>query len=56
MSNKKDQVEIFVKEKPVYCYACGEDLGHSSLLVCAECLNDECSKFAEKAKISFSQK
>ncbi len=35
------------KQKQVsYCSACGEEKRHSSILICAECLNDECQKFS----------
>lgn len=55
MSDKEEQLddsEILVEEKPVYCWACGDELRGTSLLVCAECLNYECTKFAELAKTS----
>jgi len=35
------------KQKQVsYCSACGEEKRHSSILICADCLNDECQKFS----------
>ena len=35
------------KQKQVsYCSACGEEKRHSSILICADCLNDECKKFS----------
>ena len=32
--------------KPSLCYACGTPLRSLSLLVCADCLGEECEKFA----------
>lgn len=44
------------KQKQVsYCSACGEEKRHSSILICADCLNDECKKFSslfERSEIS----
>lgn len=34
------------KEKPTLCIACEKPLRCFSLMICSECLNDECGKFA----------
>lgn len=31
--------------KPSFCYGCGQELRSYSLLVCSECLSNECDKF-----------
>lgn len=33
------------------CYACGEEMNarFSAMLICAECLNDECDEFMKEA-------
>lgn len=37
-------------DKPSTCYGCGQELKTYSMLVCAECLNEECAKFAKFAE------
>jgi hypothetical protein len=34
-----------IEEKSIHCLACGTELHRFSILVCAECLDDECGKF-----------
>lgn len=34
-----------VEDKPSVCYGCGQKLKKHSLLICAECLDDECDEF-----------
>lgn len=36
------------------CYACGQILHSYSMLVCAECLDNECEKFASLASSATS--
>lgn len=51
---KKEEVEQLVdllgddmteSDKPAFCVACGEQLRQFSLLICTDCLNDDCSEF-----------
>lgn len=39
--------EIEVRGRLSHCYACGEELHLSSILICAECLHDECDEFVK---------
>lgn len=32
-------------DKPIFCYACGEELDEYNILICAECLGKECDRF-----------
>lgn len=43
-------------EKPSFCYGCGQVLRSYSLLVCAECLSNECDKFASLVEASIKPK
>lgn len=35
--------------KKVHCYACNEEMKHGPLLICAECLSDECDLFLKNS-------
>ena len=35
--------------KKTHCYACDEEMNVSTLLICAECLSDECDLFLKNS-------
>lgn len=35
--------------RTVHCYACDEEMKAGPLLICAECLSDECDLFLKKS-------
>ena len=35
--------------KTTHCYACDEEMKAGPLLICAECLSDECDLFLKKS-------
>lgn len=37
------------QERPIYCMACGERLRRFSMLVCPECLDDNCNAYLLKS-------
>lgn len=41
--------ELNEANKPSFCYGCGQVLHNYSMLICAECLDNECEKFASLA-------
>lgn len=49
MSSDEENIEI--EDCVVTCYACGEDMNVrlSAMLICSECLNDECNEFLKEA-------
>lgn len=49
MTNVNEPNEV--SNKPSFCYGCGQVLRNYSLLVCSECLNNECDKFASLAQV-----
>lgn len=53
MTNVNELIEIV---KPSFCYGCGQVLRNYSLLVCSECLNNECDKFASLAQTELKDK
>ena len=38
------------RDRPTFCYGCGELLRSASMLVCAECLGQECDEYYQKTK------
>lgn len=52
MTNEPNEV----LNKPSFCYGCGQVLRNYSLLVCSECLSDECDKFASLVQITLKSK
>lgn len=44
----EELVEIEISDNPMYCYACGESMQDNFILICAECLDDECSDFLKE--------
>ncbi|HVI40813.1 MAG TPA: hypothetical protein VM577_09145 [Anaerovoracaceae bacterium] len=48
--NKETVVEMVELEKKSHCLACGGELRRHNILVCAECLDDECDKFMKIAE------
>lgn len=44
-----DVNDLELTSKPSICYGCGQVLYNYSLLVCSECLDNECEKFANLA-------
>jgi hypothetical protein len=48
MSASKETKET--SEKQTYCVACGNELRSYSILVCTECLDDECNEFLKLAQ------
>lgn len=44
MTNECEELNQYTK--PSICYACGQLLRSYSMLVCTECLDSECEKFA----------
>lgn len=52
MSTKiKETIEtIEIEETETFCLACGNELCNFSILVCAECLDDECNQFLKLAQ------
>lgn len=43
-------------DKPSFCYGCGQVLRSYSLLVCSECLSNECEKFANLVEVESKPK
>lgn len=41
--------ELNEANKPSFCYGCSQVLHNYSMLICAECLDNECEKFANLA-------
>lgn len=39
------------KDKPVYCVGCGDRLRTFNMLVCADCLGDECYQFVKLTSV-----
>lgn len=52
MTKKKETIEVehAVYERKSHCLACGNELRTHSILICAECLDDECSEFLKLAE------
>lgn len=46
MSNTNRQLQ----GKIATCYGCGEELKNTTILVCAECLENECTEFEKLAQ------
>ena len=42
--------ETLDNTKETRCLACGNELRHYSILVCSECLDDECGEFMKLAE------
>lgn len=45
-----------IEDKGTYCFACGNELRSFSILICAECLDDECGEFMKMAETAESEK
>lgn len=45
-----------VDEKEAHCFACGNELRNYSILICAECLDEECGEFMKLAQNVDSRK
>ena len=45
-----------IEEKSTLCLACGSELRSFSILICAECLDDECGEFMKLAETVDSEK
>lgn len=50
-SNESDDtyVSTLRSVRPTICYGCGQELHTYNLLICAECLDDQCGNFAKMA-------
>ncbi len=48
--NKNSVVVVHEQDKPSYCLGCNEVLRYFSMLICPECLDDDCNNYLKLIK------
>lgn len=46
--NQSDKIIFDIEERESYCMACGETIKHANILICADCLDQDCVHFCNK--------
>lgn len=46
--DQTEEIIFDIEERESYCYACGSAIKHANILICADCLDQDCDHFCNK--------